>query len=123
MVISLTLTALALAASVFEVFYVGGKSDGYAERIKEIDDLVIRGSTDEAARKCKKLEADRDNESRIAYTMLSHDTVDSVSFCISRMNAYIDNGNKTMYFSESAGAKKGLASIKGSEYPLIENIL
>ena len=63
--ISLALTAIVLAASVFEVIYVGKKSDDYTDRINKIDAMLSNNDTE----------------------------------------------------------KKGLASIKGSEYPFIENIL
>ena len=123
LIISLVLALSALAASVFEVAYVSGKSDGYAERINKIDKLISDGKSDKAITECKKLEADWESVSRKSYVLLSHDAVDSVGFCISRMDAFLADGSYQMYFAESKSAKKGLASIKGSEYPLIENIL
>ena len=123
LVISLALALSALAASVFEVVYVSGKSDDYAERINNIDQLISDDNSDEAIAECKRLEADWERGSRKTYTLLSHDAVDSVGFCISRMDAFLADGSYQMYFAESKSAKKGLASIKGSEYPFIENIL
>jgi len=123
LIISLALALSVLAASVFEVVYVSGKSDGYAERINNIDHLISDGNSDKALAECKKLEADWESGSRKTYTLLSHDAVDSIGFCVSRMSAFLAKGSYQMYFAESTSAKKGLASIKGSEYPLIENIL
>jgi hypothetical protein len=49
--------------------------------------------------------------------------VDGIGINIEQMLSHIKSGNPDMYFSHSAGAKKGLASIKESEFPIIENIL
>ena len=121
--ISLALTAIVLAASVFEVIYVGKKSDDYTDRINKIDAMLSNNDTESALKECRALESDWDGDAEKIYTLLSHDTVDSVGYGISGMRAYIENDNTDMYYFESAGAKKGLASIKGSEYPFIENIL
>ncbi len=122
-IISLILTAIVLGASVFEVIYVGKKSDDYTDRIKKIDAMLSNNDTESALKECRALESDWDGDAEKIYTLLSHDTVDSVGYGISGMRAYIENDNTDMYYFESAGAKKGLASIKGSEYPFIENIL
>ena len=122
-IISLILTAIVLGASAFEVIYVGKKSDDYTDRIKKIDAMLSNNDTESALKECRALESDWDGDAEKIYTLLSHDTVDSVGYGISGMRAYIENDNTDMYYFESAGAKKGLASIKGSEYPFIENIL
>ena len=122
-IISLALTAVVLGASVFEVIYVGKKSDDYSGRIKKIDTLLLKNNTKDALKECRALEADWDGDAEKIYTLLSHDTVDSVGYGISGMRSHIENNSTAMYFFESAGAKKGLASIKGSEYPFLENIL
>ena len=122
-IISLILTAIVLGASVFEVIYVGKKSDDYTDRIKKIDAMLSNNDTESALKECRALESDWDGDAEKIYTLLSHDTVDSVGYGISGMRSHIENNNAAMYFFESAGAKKGLASIKGSEYPFIENIL
>ena len=122
-IISLALTAIVLGASIFEVIYVGKKSDDYTDRIKKIDAMLSNNDTESALKECRSLESDWDGDAEKIYTLLSHDTVDSVGYGISGMRAYIENDNTDMYYFESAGAKKGLASIKGSEYPLLENIL
>ena len=121
--ISLALTAIVLAASVFEVIYVGKKSDDYTDRINKIDAMLSNNDTESALKECRSLESDWDGDAEKIYTLLSHDTVDSVGYWISGMRSHIENNNAAMYFFESAGEKKGLASIKGSEYPFIENIL
>ena len=122
-IISLILTAIVLGASVFEVIYVGKKSDDYTDRIKKIDAMLSNNDTESALKECRALESDWDGDAEKIYTLLSHDTVDSVGYEISGMRSHIENNSAAMYFFESSGAKKGLASIKGSEYPFLENIL
>lgn len=122
-IISLILTAIVMGASVFEVIYVGKKSDDYSERIKKIDSMLLNNDTEGALKECRALESDWERDAEKIYTLLSHDTVDNVGYGISGMRSHIENSNAAMYFYESSGAKKELASIKGSEYPFIENIL
>ena len=55
--------------------------------------------------------------------LLIHDYVDEIGNKISNMRSYAENCSPDMYFAESTTAKKELASIKESEYPLAENIL
>ena len=54
---------------------------------------------------------------------LIHDYVDSISLDISQLSACVENGNPQMYFMKSASIKKGLTSLKESEYPVIANII
>ena len=122
-IISLILTAIVLGASVFEVIYVGKKSDDYTDRIKKIDAMLSNNDTESALKECRALESDWDGDAEKIYTLLSHDYADNIGGSVSKMRAHLENGNIDMVYAESAGAKKGLASIKGSEYPFIENIL
>ena len=96
LIISLALALSVLAASVFEVVYVSGKSDDYAKRINNIDHLISVGNSDKALAECKKLEADWESGSRKTYTLLSHDAVDSIGFCVSRMSAFLTKGSYQM---------------------------
>ncbi len=123
LVISIALVLLVLGASVFELIYVCARSDEYSGRIDKIEELIYSGDIAAALSACKALENDWDDESTKIYTLLIHDYVDSVGNCVSKMRSHLENGSLDMYFAESAGAKKALASIKGSEYPYFENIL
>ena len=120
--ISVVIIALVLGASLFEIFYVGSKSDSYTDRIKSIDAVIMEGDRSSALEECKSLESDWNRDAGKIYTLLIHDYIDSIGISISQMRAHLENGNADMYFAESANAKKGLASIKGSEYPYFENI-
>ena len=123
LIISIALVLLVLGASVFELIYVGTRSDNYLRSIDKIEELISLGDDSAALRKCKTLEKDWDDESKKIYTLLIHDYVDSVGSCVSKMRSHLENGSLDMFFAESAGAKKALASLKGSEYPYFENIL
>ena len=65
----------------------------------------------------------RYDNAKLIDTMLIHDYVDNIGLSISRMTAFAQKQNRDMYFAESVQAKKELASIKESEFPLVENIL
>ncbi len=123
LIISIALVLLVLGASVFEFIYVGARSDEYSDRIDKIGELINSGDISAALNACKALENDWDGESKKIYTLLIHDYVDSVGNCLSKMRSHLENNSLDMYFAESTGAKKALASIKGSEYPYYENIL
>ncbi len=123
LVISIALVLLVFGASVFELLYVCARSDEYADRIDKIEELIYSGDNSTALKNCEALEKDWDGESKKIYTLLIHDYVDSVGNCLSKMRSHLENNSLDMYFAESTGAKKALASIKGSEYPYYENIL
>ena len=122
-IISLVLAALVLGAAAFEFWYVGRQSDAYTARIEEVEDLIAAGREDEATELCRGIERDWDSDVGKIYILLIHDYADNIGGSVSKMRAHLENGNIDMVYAESAGAKKGLASIKGSEYPFIENIL
>ena len=69
------------------------------------------------------MEQDWDGDMEKIYTLLIHDYADNIGYSFSKMRVHLEQGNLDMYYAESTAAKKGLASIKGSEYPLFENIL
>lgn len=121
--IALALTALVLGASFWEFHYIGRQADRYTGRIEEIDSLLKKNDTAAALTLCRETERDWDSEVEKIYTLLSHDYADTIGSALSKMRAHLEHNNHGMYFVESTGAKKGLASIKGSEYPLLENIL
>ena len=122
-IISIIIAIAVVCGSIFEIAFVSSKSDEYIGRIKKIDDLVRDDKTEAAIAECRRLESDWDKNVGSIDVMLIHDYADSVGAGISKMRSHLENGSLAMYFCESADAEKGLASIKGSEYPLIENIL
>ena len=69
------------------------------------------------------METDWDTTVKWLDALLLHDNVDKVGVCLTKMRLQLKNGETAQYLIESAEAKKGLASIKGSEYPFLENIL
>lgn len=121
--ISLGLIAVSFGASLFEIGYVKSKTDSCLAQIEEIDRMTVSGETAKALERCRSLESAWERDVKKIDVLLIHDYVDSVGADISRMRVHLENGNADMYFSESANAKKGLASIKGSEYPFLENIM
>lgn len=121
--IALALTALVLGASFWEVRYVGRQADRYTGQIEAIDDLLKENKTEAALALCRETEQNWEREVGKIYALLSHDYADAIGGAISKMRAHLEHNNSGMYFAESTSAKKGLASIKGSEYPLFENIL
>lgn len=121
--ISLVLFALIACGCAFESCYIGGRADEYMDRVKKIERLLLNGETEKAGAECRAAENGWDSESKTIYTLLSHDFTDTVGGSLTKMRVYIENGSTSMALAEGAGAKKGLASMKGSEYPFLENIL
>ncbi|MER2147782.1 MAG: DUF4363 family protein, partial [Ruminococcus sp.] len=97
--------------------------DGQVEDQGKHDDLLKENKTKAALALCRETEYDWDREVGKIYALLSHDYADAIGGAISKMRAHLEHDDPGMYFAESTSAKKGLASIKGSEYPLFENIL
>ena len=121
-IITIVLLAAGIAASVAELIYIGKTADNYTDRIEAMDVLVMKDDFVKASELCRQINYDWDNTSKLLDTMLIHDYIDSIGINLSQMKTYIDNCSPEMYFAGSAGAKKGLASIKGSEYPVFDNI-
>ena len=78
---------------------------------------------EDAINVCKTIEEKWDYTAKKIDMLLIHDYVDEIGNKISNMRSYAENCSPDMYFAESTTAKKELASIKESEYPLAENIL
>ena len=121
--IAVALLLITATVSVFELIYVGSQSQTTTDRIQQIDRLVADGDFTAAQSACATLESDWRSIAEKIDILLIHDYVDNIGMNISKMRADIETKNASAYFWESAGAKKGLASIKGSEYPNLENIL
>lgn len=115
------LTAFSIAA--VETGLISAKADYYISRIENIDKYMRKDDFQKASELCREVEGLWDDSTKTIDIFLIHDYVDSVSLYLTRMNAYIANGSIDMYFSESAGIKKELTSLKESELPTIDNIL
>ena len=85
--------------------------------------LMSRLEFEDALKKCEETEKEWYDNAKLIDTMLIHDYVDNIGLSISKMTAFAQKQNRDMYFAESVQAKKELASIKESEFPLVENIL
>ncbi len=103
--------------------YVSGKADIFISMIEQSDKLMRKSEFEEAINLCETIEQDWYDTAKSIDMLLIHDYVDAIGINISKMKAYAENCSVDMYFAESDTAKKELASIKESEYPLIENIL
>ena len=123
MVIAAALLVITLTAAGAETAFISAKADSLTARIEQIDLLVQQDNLLSAERKCRELEDDWKNGVAIIDSLIIHDYADSIGLSISKMRSYIENHSTIMYFAESTGAKKGLASVKESEYPFFENIL
>ena len=122
-IIALALMAAVMGASAAELVYIGNKTALFTVRIEKIDALAAKGNLYAALQSCRALEKDWENAARKIDILLIHDYVDAIGNNVSRMRSHLEHGSRMMYFAESTGAKKALASIKGSEYPKVENIL
>ena len=123
MIIALILLVASVAASAAEIRCVSDSADSFLGKIELSDSYVRRNELDKALRLCRELDESWDDISQKIDVLLIHDYVDNISVSFAQMRSHLESGNADMYFAESAGAKKGLASIKGSEYPNLENIL
>ena len=85
--------------------------------------LMSRLEFEDALKICEETEKEWYDNAKLIDTMLIHDYVDNIGLSISKMTAFAQKQNRDMYFAESVQAKKELASIKESEFPLVENIL
>ena len=119
--ISFLIVAILIASA--EMGYITAKADMFETKIENADRYMRKNEYAEAFKICKEAESDWDDSTKIIDMLLIHDYVDSVGMKISLMKSFAENQNYDMYFSESTAAKKELASIKESEFPLVENIL
>lgn len=121
--ISVIFLAIAFSLSAIEIGYISGKIDTYISLIEQADRYMRKTNFEDALNLCKDIEDKWDNSAEKIDMLLIHDYVDEIGNSISKMRSHAENGNPDLYFSESTCAKKELASIKESEYPLLENIL
>ena len=121
--ISVLFLAIAFSLSAVELGYISGKADVFISMIDQADRYMRKTNFEDALNLCKDIEDQWCESAESIDMLLIHDYVDQIGNSISKMRSHAENGNPDLYFSESASAKKELASIKESEYPLLENIL
>lgn len=119
--IAFLLVAFCIASA--EMGYVSAKADMFVYKIENADKHMRKSEFSEAIKICKKTESEWYESADIIDMLLIHDYVDSIGISISQMRSYAESKNADLYFAQSTSAKKELASIKESEYPLIENLL
>ena len=115
--IALSLVLAALCFASVETGFISGKTDSFIAKIECADRLMSRLEFEDALKICEETEKEWYDNAKLIDTMLIH------GLSISRMTAFAQKQNRDMYFAESVQAKKELASIKESEFPLVENIL
>lgn len=121
--IAIVLFLTALFSGALEAGYITAKADMFIGKIENIDKLLQKSEYSNALSLCRQTEEQWYESAEKIDMLLIHDYVDAIGLSISRMTVYAEQKNAEMYFAESVSAKKELASIKESEYPLIENIL
>ena len=122
-VIAIILAAAVAAGCAAETYSVANCAEEAIARIEAIDSLAEAKQNGKALTACRKLETDWETTVKWLDALLLHDNVDKVGVCLTKMSLQLKNGETAQYLIDSAEAKKGLASIKGSEYPFLENIL
>ena len=120
--ISILFLTIAFLLSAVELGYVSGKADVFISIIDQTDRYMRKTNYEDALNLCREVEDEWYETAESIDMLLIHDYVDEIGNSISKMRSHAENGNPDLYFSESASAKKELASIKESEYPLLENI-
>lgn len=121
-IITIVLLISGISASLTELIYIGNTADSFTNKIEAVDAMMLKADFVKASDLCGQISSEWDNTAKLLDTLLIHDYTDSIGINLSQMKTYIDNNSIEMYFACSAGAKKGLASIKGSEYPDFNNI-
>ncbi len=121
--ISVALILIALCTAAIEMGFVTAKSDMFIGKIEDVDRLMKKESFSEAIKLSRETEKEWYDSAKSIDMLLIHDYVDDIGLSFSKMATFAERKNADMYFSQSSDAKKQLASIKESEYLMIENIL
>ncbi len=121
--ISAVLLVLTIFGAIFQLWYVGAKTDRFYQKIEELDALVEAENYETAITFANSAESEWNNTVKAIDTLLIHDYVDSITVSFSKLCAYIESKNKDDYIIESVGIKKGLTSLKESEYPSFTNLM
>ncbi len=121
--ISAVFIVITLFGAFFQTWYVGKKVDEFNDKIETIDELVRNNDFDKAYEIGSQVEKDWSKAVKNIDVLLIHDYVDSITVNMSKISACIECKNKDLYIIESAGIKKGLTSLKESEYPSFDNLM
>lgn len=121
--VSLLFIMIVAISAALQFGYVSAEADTFIFMIEQSDKYMRKSEFEDAINVCKNIEEKWCDSSKKIDMLLIHDYVDEIGNKISNMRCYAENCNPDMYFAESTTAKKELASIKESEYPLAENIL
>lgn len=121
--VSLIFILIVAICAALQLGYVSAEVDSFVSMIEQSDKYMRKSEFEEAISVCKNIEEKWDDTAKKIDMLLIHDYVDEIGNKISNMRSYAENCSPDMYFAESTTAKKELASIKESEYPLAENIL
>lgn len=122
-IISVILLAICIGAAAVEMYYINIRADYYLDRIEQVDKFMLKNDFESALPLCKDIDKSWSSTAEKINTMLIHDYIDDISLSIAQMRSHIESSNPDMYFAESSGAKKGLASMKNGEFLSLENIL
>ena len=121
--ISITFIIISLIASALKLGYISGKSDLYIAKINQTDKLMRKSDFESAIIYCKINKDNWENDTtKLNYT-INHEYTEKISISLSKMFAYVENGNPDLYFAESDSVKKQLTLLKEAEFPNIENII
>ncbi len=122
-IIAILIIVLCGSGAAAELSYVSENVDRFTQDVQNIDALLSRGKNRQALALCISTNKRWDETAPSIDALLIHDYVDNIGIHLRQMQSYLENGTWDMYHASNVAVKKGLASIKGSEYPLLENIL
>lgn len=122
-ILSIILLTICIGAASVEMYYIDIRAGYYLDKIEQVDKFMLKNDFESALQLCKDIDESWDDTAKKINTMLNHDYIDDISLSFAQMRSHIENNNPDMYFSESSGAKKGLDSMKNSEFLSLENIL
>lgn len=122
-VIAILIIALCAFGAAAELEYVSDNVDRFIQDVQNTEALLRKGKTEQAIALCKSINKRWDEAAPSIDVLLIHDYVDNIGIQLRQMQTYLENGSTELYDASSAAVKKGLASLKGSEYPMLENIL
>lgn len=121
--VSLLFIMIVTISAALQFGYVSAEADTFIFMIEQSDKYMRKSEFEDAINVCKNIEEKWSDSAKKIDMLLIHDYIDEIGNKISNMRCYAENCSPDMYFAESMTAKKELASIKESEYPLAENIL
>ena len=121
--VSIAFILICFTVSGIEIVYISSKVENFTSLIDNAYNQMKKTNFEEAVNICTQTEEQWNNSVSAIDSFLIHDYVDKIGESISLMKTYAENCAPADYFAESKRAKKQLASIKESEYPIFENIV